>query len=139
LEAQIKLAQQQCLNTYQAVNTVAANYIHWNKGVGGPTNFELSKYNDYIEIVKDQINCATEASEILQRSYRDLQNIDIPGANQRRAQMNNAQMNQNNNRNQQISQSASSPASAVGAGSGGPASQGPVGSPAVAQPATPAS
>ena len=44
-----------------------------------PTNFDLSKYNDYIEIVRDQIKCAQEASHILQRSYQDLQNIDIPG------------------------------------------------------------
>ena len=32
LEAQIKLAQQQCMNTLQACSTVAAQFIHFNKG-----------------------------------------------------------------------------------------------------------
>ena len=45
----------------------------------GMSNFELSRYNEYIDIVKDQISCATEASEILQSSYRNLRKIDVPG------------------------------------------------------------
>ena len=35
LEAQIKLAQQQCMNTLQACSTVAAQFIHFNKGKTG--------------------------------------------------------------------------------------------------------
>ena len=35
LEAQIKLAQQQCMNTLQACSTVAAQFIHFNKGKNG--------------------------------------------------------------------------------------------------------
>ena len=47
----------------------------------GMNNFELGRYNEYIEIVKDQISCATEASEILQSSYRNLRKIpeNVPG------------------------------------------------------------
>jgi len=126
LEAQIKLAQQQCMNTLQACSTVAAQFIHFNKvdqQTRMPTNFDLSKYNDYIEIVRDQIKCAQEASHILQRSYQDLQNIDIPG---RRNPNTN---NQNNTR----SNAPSSPAASTP--TPGPAS---VGSPAAAQPPTPA-
>ena len=47
------------------------------------SNFELSRYNEYIDIVKDQISCATEASEILQSSYRNLRKIDVPGKQQK--------------------------------------------------------
>ena len=49
----------------------------------GMSNFELSRYNEYIDIVKDQISCATEASEILQSSYRNLRKIDVPGKQQK--------------------------------------------------------
>ena len=131
LEAQIKLAQQQCMNTLQAVSTVGPQYVHllprgenfsfyyvilhhngqnpylsacsqilficfsniwaWKYtqvyvsflgmpgAPAGMSNFELSRYNEYIDIVKDQISCATEASEILQSSYRNLRKIDVPG------------------------------------------------------------
>jgi len=127
LEAQIKLAQQQCMNTLQACSTVAAQFIHFNKvdpQSRMPANFDLSKYNDYIEIVRDQIKCAQEASHILQRSYQDLQNIDIPG---RRNPNTN---NQNNTR----SAAPTSPAASTPT----PGPVGSVGSPAAAQPPTPA-
>jgi len=128
LEAQIKLAQQQCMNTLQAVSTVGPQYVHLlPRGMpgapAGMSNFELSRYNEYIDIVKDQISCATEASEILQSSYRNLRKIDVPGQ-QRRSQNTN---NQNNR-----------------PGSGGPQQGGPqspaVSSPGMAQgPGTPGS
>ena len=68
------------------------------------------------------------------------------GANQRRAQMSNAQMNQNNNRNNSAQPqvgsavaAAGSPASAgvVGTPGGAGVAAAPVGSPAVAQAAQP--
>jgi len=128
LEAQIKLAQQQCMNTLQACSTVAAQFIHFNKvdpQSRMPTNFDLSKYNDYIEIVRDQIKCAQEASHILQRSYQDLQNIDIPGR-------------RNPNTNNQNNTRSAAPSSPASASTPTPGPVGSVGSPAAAQPPTPA-
>ena len=37
---------------------------------------ELNRYNDYIDIIKDQISCANEATQILQKTYNDLQSVD---------------------------------------------------------------
>merc|ERR1711935_258877 len=127
LEAQIKLAQQQCMNTLQAVSTVGPQYVHFIRGMqgtpAGMNNFELGRYNEYIEIVKDQISCATEASEILQSSYRNLRKIDVPGQTQRRQQNTN---NQNNRPGSVAPSNPQSPAvSSPGvAGGGGPTTPG---------------
>ena len=37
---------------------------------------ELSRYNEYIDIIKNQIQCANEATQILQKTYTELQSVD---------------------------------------------------------------
>ena len=39
-------------------------------------SMELPRYNEYLDIIKDQINCANEATAILQKTYNELQSVD---------------------------------------------------------------
>ena len=107
----------------------------------GMNNFELGRYNEYIEIVKDQISCATEASEILQSSYRNLRKIDVPGkffwkkniflSSTQTGQTQRRQQNTNNQNNRPGSVAPSNPQSpavsspgVAGGGGGGPTTPG---------------
>jgi len=80
LEATIRLAQQQCLNTFASVASISSNHIHFlTPPRNGPPNLgsmELPRYNEYLDIIKDQINCANEATAILQKTYNELQSVD---------------------------------------------------------------
>jgi len=78
LEAMIRLAQQQCLNTFSTVATIEPRQIHFSNRNANPqsNSVELSRYNEYIDIIKNQIQCANEATQILQKTYTELQSVD---------------------------------------------------------------
>ncbi|CAG5097694.1 Oidioi.mRNA.OKI2018_I69.XSR.g15190.t1.cds [Oikopleura dioica] len=107
MESNIRLALQQCLNTLQVIQTIAPSHVNFLIPQRQPpsTNaaMDFKEYNKFVEIVKEQIECAKETTKILQESHRDLHKVGSnfpirrpqPNQQQQQQQMPQGQMQQN--------------------------------------------
>jgi len=104
METNIRLALQQCLNTLQVIQTIAPSHVNFLIPQRQPPSttaaMDFKEYNKFVEIVKEQIECAKETTKILQESHRDLHKV---GSNFpiRRPQQNQQQQMQQQQQQQQ--------------------------------------